>query len=112
MGLRNTSPSALAHKLNGTPVLLGTITVAGASKNNADTAVPFSNTGNCLKGKTLLLQPSASVHVLPGTASNSTVTTSNGVKIGADERVIITMAEDYGWLAVIGTADVKVWELI
>lgn len=112
--LRPSSPSATTLKLNGTPVLLGTI-VATTTKNNNDTATPFNNTGDALKGKTLLIQTDTACYILPGTANTATVTTSNGVKLGADERVILGMADEYGWLAglaVSGTSNIKVWELI
>jgi len=35
----------LAHRLNGVPVKLGTITTAGASTTNATTATPFTVVG-------------------------------------------------------------------
>jgi hypothetical protein len=98
---------------NGTPVYLGTI-VASTTKNNHDTASPFNDTGDALEGKFLLVQCDAAAYVLPGTANTTTVTTSNGVKLAADERVILSMAAGYKWLAalaVTGTANCKVWEL-
>lgn len=106
-------PAYLLGPLNGTPVLLGTI-VATTTKNNNDTAVPFANTGEALQGKVLLIQPDAACYVLPGAASTATVTTSNGVKLQADERAIITMQSGYGFLACVsvsGTTNLKVWEL-
>ena len=99
------------RQLNGTPVLLGAI-VATTTINNHDTAVPFNNTGIGLGGKVLLLQASAACHIYPGTTNAATATTANGVKLAADERVIITMNSTYGWLAVVGAATVRVWELL
>jgi hypothetical protein len=107
-------PQHLLGPLNGTPVRLGTI-VATTTKNNYDTATPFNNSGDGLAGKVLLIQADAAGYILPGTASTSTVTTSNGVKVSADERVIITMQSNYlslAALAVSGTMNVKIWELL
>lgn len=112
--LRPASPAANTLKLSGTPVLLGTI-VATTTKNNHDTATPFNNTGDALKGKMLLIQPDTACYILPGTANTATVTTSNGIKLGAEERVILSMADDYGWLACVavsGTTNCRIWELI
>lgn len=94
----------------GAPKFLGTI-AATTTINNHDTATPFNNTGDALKNKCLLIQPDADCHVLPGITNAATVTTTNGLKIGADERVVLTMGSDMGWLAVVGAANVKVWEL-
>lgn len=99
---------------NGVPTFLGVI-VATTTKNNHDTATPFNNTGDALKGKVLLIQPDAACYILPGTANTATVTTSNGVKLAADERVIIHMAQGHSFLAclsVSGTTNCRVWELV
>lgn len=96
--------------LNGTPRYLGTI-AASTTKNNHDTAAPFNNTGSGLANKLLLIQCDAAAHILPGTTNATTVTTSNGVKLAADERVVVRMEEGYGWLAAVGAANCKVWEL-
>src|SRR3990167_5807662 len=110
-------------RLSGRPVLLGTIT-ATTTKNNHTTAVPFNNTGNALLGKTLLIQPDSACYIGCGLTNAGTVTTANGVKLAADERVILTMddidssvaaGEFYGWfasVAVSGTTVLKVWELL
>ncbi len=100
------------YALNGTPKWLGTITSAGTSINNLTTAVPFSSTGDALKGKTILVQCDAVTRILPGLTNAASVTTAIGVKLAADERVIIMMRPDYGWLAVIGTTNCNVWELL
>ena len=97
--------------VNGTHVFLGTI-VATTTKNNHDTAVPFNNTGEALKGKVLLVQPDAACHILPGLLNTSTVTTTNGLKLAADQTYVIMMGSSYGWLAVVGSASLKVWELV
>lgn len=98
---------------SGTPVFLGVI-VATTTKNNHDTAVPFNNTGDALEGKKLLIQSDADCYLLPGVLNTATVTTSNGVKVFANERVVIGMRQGYKWLAALavsGTANVRVWEL-
>lgn len=100
--------------VNGSPSYLGTI-VATTTKNNHDTAAPFNDTGDALKGKTIMVQPDTACYILAGSANTSTVTTANGVKLAADERVTITMTRDQGWLAclaVSGTTNLKVWEMV
>ena len=94
----------------GSPQFLGLI-VATTTKNNHDTATPFNNTGEALKGMMLLLQPDAVCHIRAGTTNAVTVTTANGVKLIADEKYVITMTRDEGWLAAVGTANVKVFQL-
>jgi hypothetical protein len=106
--------------LNGTPRYLGTI-VATTTKNNHDTATPFNNTGDALKGKLLLIQTDAACYINFGTtnaitAVSSATTGAVSVKLNADERVIVRMDPEsgYGWiaaLAVSGTANIKVWDL-
>jgi hypothetical protein len=100
-----------ATLLSGTPVYLGTI-AATTTKNNHDTTTAFNNTGAALGGKTLLIQADAACHMRPGTTNAVTVTTGNGIYLAALERVVICMGETYGWLAVVGAANVKVWELL
>jgi hypothetical protein len=100
--------------LNGSPSYLGTI-VATTTKNNHDTATPFVNTGDALAGLTLLVQSDVACYVLAGTANTATVTTGNGVKLEANEKYVITMSDRQGWLAALavsGTANVKVWQLV
>ncbi len=97
--------------LNGSPTFLGVI-VATTTKNNHDTVAAFNNTGDALKGKIVMIQSDAACYVLAGSLNTSTVTTANGVKLAPDERVIITMSRDQGWLAglaVSGTANIRVW---
>lgn len=101
----------LNDAINGSPVFLGVI-VATTTKNNADTAVPFNASGDALKGKTLLLQADAACNFYVGSADTATATTANGVKLGADERVIITMTRDNGWVACVGAASLRIWELV
>jgi hypothetical protein len=101
-------------QLSGTPSYLGVI-VATTTKNNHDTGAPFNDTGDALSGKVIMLQPDAACYMLPGTAATTTVTTANGILVAAGERVIISMGSSYGWvacLAVSGTSNVKVWELL
>jgi hypothetical protein len=104
----------LVLKLNGSPQFLGVIQSTGASVTNHGTGVPFNNTGVALKAKVLLLQPDAAGYVLGVTTNNAAVTTANGVKLAADERVIVTLLPTEGWLAWIsstGTTNLRVWEI-
>ena len=106
--------SRVSVLINGTPVFLGLI-VATTTKNNTDTATPFNTAANGLAGKALLIQSDTECFILPSASSTGTVTTANGVKVGADEKVIIIMGPTYGWLAglaVTGTSNIRVWELL
>jgi hypothetical protein len=110
------SANALTLKLNGTPVLLGTIVATTTSRNNNDSTgmTAFNNTGDALKGKTLLLIPDASCFIKFGNANN-VVATSAGIPVNANERITLSMHQDYGWVAAIvasGTVNLRVWELI
>jgi hypothetical protein len=110
--LRNTNPASMAALLNGTPVLLGTV-IATTTKNNHDTATPFNNTGDALKGKLLMLQPDAACYINFATTNAGTATTS-AIKLAADERVVVSMTEAHGWVACVsasGTTNLRVWEL-
>lgn len=100
----------LVVALNGDFAFLGTI-VATTTINNHDTATPFNNTGSALKGMTLLVQASAACHIYPGPLNTSTATTTNGLKLATDEKYILTMSQNNGWLAVVGAASLKVWQL-
>jgi hypothetical protein len=104
-------PNEVMAQSMGTPVYLGVI-AATTTKNNADTAVPFLNTGDGLAGLTLLIHASAACYILPDTSLAATVTTANGVPVAADERVIIQMTPAHKSLAAVGTANVSVWKLI
>ena len=104
----------ISSVLNGCPSYLGVI-VATTTKNNHDTAAAFNNTGEALKGKVLLLQSDAAFYLYPGTTNAATASTTNGVLVAANERVVMVMGSSYGWVAALsvsGTANVKVWELI
>lgn len=100
--------------LNGCPSYLGVI-VATTTKNNHDTAVPFNNTGEALKGKVLLFQSDVAFYLYPGTTNAVTATTANGIYIAANVVYPLVMGSSYGWVAALsssGTANVRVWELI
>lgn len=90
----------------GAPTHVGQI-IATTTTNNADTAVPFSISS----GAVILCQASAACHIRPVTSSAGTVTTANGIKLGTDEKVTISMGSQYTHLAVVGAATVVVWEL-
>ena len=112
MTQRATKATPLAQTVIGTPTYLGVI-VATTTKSNHDTVAAFNNTGEALKGKTLLLHASAACNFTCGTANTVTsVAASDGVYLAANEKLVVTMHEDYGWIAVVGAASVKVWELI
>jgi hypothetical protein len=92
--------------LNGSPTYLGTVTSTGASATNASTATPFTLT----RGSLLLLQADATVYVVSG----ASVSSSNGVKVAADEKFYLLLTSEQTTLAVIsasGTANVKVFRL-
>ncbi len=113
MPARLTGP-ALVNALNGLHSYLGVI-IATTTKSNHDTAVPFNNTGDALKGRTLMVQSDTAFYLYHGTLNTATATSTNGMLIGAGERVALTMTRDHGWLAAVavsGTANVKVWEMI
>lgn len=97
--------------VGGDPRWLGRI-VATTTKNNHDTATPFNNTGEALKGKTLLLVASAACHFRTGDTNAVTVATTNGEPLAANEKRAIAMPSDRGWIAVVGTANVDVFELV
>lgn len=114
----NPSPFASTQVFSGTPVKLGHI-IATTTKNNADTATPFSHTGDALKGKVLLLEASAACNVNFGTTNAvvAHVTATNadyGMNMAANERIVVRMDAErgYGWIAVVGAATVVVWELV
>ena len=114
MSARHLSQRQFGVALNGSPTYLGSIvTTSAAAKNNADTAVPF-NAGT-LAGKVLLIQVSSACYFLCKDTAAGAVTAATGVKLAADERVIVTPTKDEGWLSIIrdGATDatVKVWEL-
>lgn len=101
--------------INGTPVFLGVIAYTGSSVNNHTTGAAFNNTGNALKGKALLIQASTVCYVTFGTANDAAATTAAGVKLAADEKAIVTMHSDYGWIAAIrdsASGNLRVWELL
>lgn len=104
----------LVDAANGSPSFLGVIDATTTSKTNHQATTPFANTVDALKGKTILIQSSAACFILPVSTNTGTVTAANGVKLAADERVIITMGSAQGWLAAIlasGTGNVRVWEM-
>jgi hypothetical protein len=101
----------MTETLSGTPVYLGVIE-ATTTKTNHTTTTAFNNAGRALKGKVILIQASAACHVVPVTVNNGAVTTANGIKMVTDETRVIAMSAAHGWLAVVGTASVKVFELV
>ncbi len=111
---RAQTPVLVSTQLQGTHISLGVV-VATTTKNNHDTASPFSNTGDALKGMTLQVQCDVPAYFGVGTTNAVTVTSSNGVYLEANKIYVLSMAESYGWVAflsVSGTATCKVWQLI
>lgn len=81
---------------------IGTITAtAGTSKTNASTATPFHNAHpNQLGGKPLAIQCDAAAYVRALITSSETITSTNGVKIGADVLFDMDMAENEKWIGI------------
>lgn len=92
--------------VDGSPRFLGTI-VSTTTKNNADTAVPFTIPA----GSVLLLQPTAAVQFLAGTTAAATATTGNGVGLATGEKYKLILAEDEAYVACVGAASTLVWQL-
>lgn len=116
-GLRLGDQVKLLQAINGAPTYLGSIvTTSAAAKNNSDTAVAFNGSAApYLKGKMLLIQTSGVCYILPVSSASGAVTSANGIKLAADERVILTMDGARGFLSVIRDSSdvtVKVWELM
>ena len=111
---RAQSPVLVATQFAGTHVLLGTVT-ATTTKNNHDTAVAFSNTGDALKGLPLQVQCDTAAYMTVGTVNTVTAATTTGVYLEAKAVYVLSMAESYGWIAFVassGTSVCKVWQLI
>jgi hypothetical protein len=98
--------AAFGQMMVGTPTLLGAI-VSTTTKTNGDTAVPFDIPAGAL----LLIQPSAAVHVYPVSAADGAATTSNGIKLVADEKFLLRMKDATPFLAIVGAATTRVWAL-
>lgn len=110
--------------LSGSPRYLGVIDFTGTSKTNSQATSAFNATAPALAGKVLLLQPDQDVYIRTVQTSTGTVTSTNGIKIAAGERVQIVMddldskvpdGESYGWIAAIRVSvsgNLKVWELL
>ena len=108
--------SQILTPLNGVPAFLGVI-VATTTKNNNDTAAPFNNTGEALKGKVILLSPDTACWINFGATSAvtaSTTPTAGSIFVNARERISVIMSETVGWVAcvaVTGTTNLQIWEL-
>lgn len=102
------------------------MTVDTTGQTNATCAQPFNEDYPGLLGKILLIQPSEECFVLTADWPGEELPVSEGIKLAADERVIISMDdidssvllahdEAFAWLAGVtasGTSDIKVWELV
>jgi len=106
---RELGTTKLVASLNGAPKYLGTI-ASTTVKTNADTAVPFT----IPDGQVLLLQADAACHFLPTNSpqqAQPTVTSSNGLKLAADEKYVLVLVTGCTGIQVVGSANVKVWAL-
>jgi len=114
-------------KQSGSPRFLGLITGTTA-KSNTTTTTPFNASGLHLLGKILLLQADSDCYILAtaGAGNESSVSSTNGVRIFANERVELCMDDpdnyevanatealwDLTMVPVSGTTNLKVWELL
>lgn len=130
----------MLHFLNGDPrSFLGVIQSTGSATNNATTTTPF-NTGTAavaaaslnlgprsmagtLAGKVLLMVPTGPGYVQSAGSSALTISSLTlplaigavpGVPLASNERFIMTMLPDSGWLQWLpfASANLWVWELI
>lgn len=104
----------LGAAIYGDPVYLGTIAATTTSKNNHSTGTAFNNTGEALKGKLLLVQPDVACYVRQVSANDGTASSTNGVKLAADQIFYLSMRSTKGWLACVsvsGTVNLRVFEM-
>lgn len=106
------------HHLNaalyGDPVYIGTIVATAAPADNANTSSPFCDSGERLRGKMLLLQPDVACYVRQNAVVNGGVTSTNGVKLAADQLFLTNMRGSKGYLAAVavsGTVNLRVFEM-
>lgn len=94
-------------------VLLGTITSTGTTKNNSDTAVPFTLGPDTHNGAyKLSIQCDAAAYVIAGGSTAVTVAATTGVKLAADALFDIDVLPSQKWIAVIsssGTVNCRVF---
>lgn len=113
--VRPANEFSLALKLYGSPKFLGVIDYTGTSKTNHEATTPFNNTSTALCGKLLLLSATTAVHVLKVATNAGTVTTTTGVPLQPNDRVIQLMDNSTNcWLAAIrasASGNLSVWEL-
>jgi hypothetical protein len=116
LGANHLPAMSIVGGCHGTPVFLGTIDFTNTSKNNTSASTPFSNTGDGLAGKVLMVHASTSVFILPGTSSSAAVTSTNGVPLtGNTDPKCFYMHPAYTALAALRQAsdgNLKVWEMI
>jgi hypothetical protein len=108
------SVNQVLGQLNGSPRFLGTITAAAATASNLSGALG--------PGRQLLLQPDVDCFILGGESGTPTISSTNGVRIGADQLFYIRLrAPQVGLalagethlqtVAVSGTVNLKVWSM-
>lgn len=99
---------------SGEPNYLGVIDATATSKTNAQATAPFNAAAPGLALMNILIQPDVDCYVLPVTTSAGTVSSTNGVKITAGERVLIGLTELKPWIAVIrdtASGNIRFWEM-
>jgi len=104
----------LGAAIYGDPVYLGTIAATTTSKNNHDTGTPFNDTDEALKGKLLLVQPDVACYVRQADTNAGTASSTNGVKLAADQLFYVSMRSNKGWLACVsvsGSVNLRVFEM-
>lgn len=115
------SPLSEVAAAQGAPVYLGSYNATTSAKTNAEVATPFSNSGDGLAGKVLMVHNTGTddVRILPVAGSTDDVTITRnaagfGVLVSAGSKVTLRMQPAMPYLAVIcpsSTATVDVWEL-
>lgn len=91
----------------GSPTLLGTIVVSGASKDNSDTAAPFA----IPYGAMLLLQGDADFTFMTNSVAATAVTAGTGILVLDNATWPVLLKSDQRYVSCIGTASIKVFSL-
>lgn len=109
MADRQLDQQNLVKALNGSPTLLGTITVSANSKTNSSTAVPFT----IPLGAMLLLQGDADFYFMPGADTSASASATTAVKVLQDATMTMLLDYTQAYVAVFatGAANVRVFQL-
>lgn len=98
----------------GSPQRLGVIIATTTSKNNHDTATPFNNTGDALKGKVVWLVSDVAATFKTGNA-NTVSAAATDFPLEANTPWLLSMPSTHGWVACranSGTANIQVYEAV